>query len=408
MTTLIKNARIVNEGKVFEGDLLLEGDRIARIDKELSPVDNRVKVLDVGGKWVLPGMIDTQVHFREPGLTHKGTISSESASAVLGGITSYVEQPNTVPQAVTLEELEKKYQRASEVSWANYSFNLGATNANLDELKKASKRTIAGIKIFMGSSTGNMLVDDPQALERIFSEVDHQLIAHCEDEGTIRANLDHYLAEVGEAGLTPSYHPLIRSEEACWKSSSAAVALARKTGARFHVYHLSTGKELQLFDKHLPLEQKKITAEACIHHLWFTDADYATKQNFIKWNPAVKNGSRPCGLACRIAGRFHRRDRHRPRTPHVGGKDGHLFQGSVRRTFGAACGGSRFGTGTQRRVVFGTSGGDDVPPSGNFVWRGGSGLPARGLLRGLGGGGSLPTVDGEQEQRRQFVRLVSV
>ena len=259
MTTLIKNARLVNEGKVFEGDLLMEGDRIARIDKELSPVDNRVKVLDVGGKWVLPGMIDTQVHFREPGLTHKGTISSESAAAVLGGITSYVEQPNTVPQAVTLEELEK-----------------------------ASKRTIAGIKIFMGSSTGNMLVDDPQALERIFSEVDHQLIAHCEDEGTIRANLNHYLAEVGEAGLTPAYHPLIRSEEACWKSSSAAVALARKTGARFHVYHLSTGKELQLFDKHLPLEQKKITAEACIHHLWFTDADYATKQNFIKWNPAVK------------------------------------------------------------------------------------------------------------------------
>ncbi|MEY4864729.1 MAG: hypothetical protein RLZZ114_158, partial [Bacteroidota bacterium] len=182
MTTLIKNARLVNEGKVFEGDLLMEGDRIARIDKELSPTDNRVKVLDVGGKWVLPGMIDTQVHFREPGLTHKGTISSESAAAVLGGITSYVEQPNTVPQAVTLEELEKKYQRASEVSWANYSFNLGATNANLDELKKASKRTIAGIKIFMGSSTGNMLVDDPQALERIFSEVDHQLIAHCEDE----------------------------------------------------------------------------------------------------------------------------------------------------------------------------------------------------------------------------------
>jgi dihydroorotase len=288
MTTLIKNARLVNEGKVFEGDLLMEGDRIARIDKELSPVDNRVKVLDVGGKWVLPGMIDTQVHFREPGLTHKGTISSESAAAVLGGITSYVEQPNTVPQAVTLEELEKKYQRASEVSWANYSFNLGATNANLDELKKASKRTIAGIKIFMGSSTGNMLVDDPQALERIFSEVDHQLIAHCEDEGTIRANLDRILAEVGEAGLTPAYHPLIRSEEACWKSSSAAVALARKTGARFHVYHLSTGKELQLFDKHLPLEQKKITAEACIHHLWFTDADYATKQNFIKWNPAIK------------------------------------------------------------------------------------------------------------------------
>jgi dihydroorotase len=288
MTTLIKNARVINEGRVFEGDILIEGERIARIEKDLTPNNGQVHVLDVSGQWVLPGMIDTQVHFREPGLTHKGNISTESAAAVLGGITSYVEQPNTVPQAVTLEELEKKYDRAAEVSWANYSFNMGATNANLEELKRTSKRTIPGIKIFMGSSTGNMLVDDPQSLERIFSEVDHQLIAHCEDEATIRANAERFKAEVGEGGLTPDYHPLIRSEEACWKSSSAAVALARKTGARFHVYHLSTGKELVLFDKHLPLEQKKITAEACIHHLWFTDQDYAARKNLIKWNPAVK------------------------------------------------------------------------------------------------------------------------
>ena len=288
MNILLKNARLVNEGSITEGDLLISDDRIARIDKDITPKNSAVRVMDLKGCVLMPGMIDTQVHFREPGLTHKGTIASESWAAVSGGITSYVEQPNTVPQAITLDELEKKYQRASEVSWANYSFNLGATNDNLEECKRASKRTIPGIKIFMGSSTGNMLVDNVHALERIFSEVDHQLIAHCEDESTVRANEEKYRASYGESGLTTAFHPLIRSEEACYLSSSAAVALAKRTGAKFHVYHISTAKELELFDAKTPLAQKRITAEACVHHLWFSDEDYAKKQNLIKWNPAIK------------------------------------------------------------------------------------------------------------------------
>ncbi|HAG48480.1 MAG TPA: dihydroorotase [Cryomorphaceae bacterium] len=285
---LIKNARLINEGIITEGDILLEHGRIARIDSTLTPSDTHVQVIDAAGGYVMPGVIDSQVHFREPGLTHKGDIASESMAAIAGGVTSYIEQPNTVPQAVTVEELEKKYARAAEVSWANYSFNMGATNNNLEELKKISKRDVAGIKIFMGSSTGNMLVDNPETLERIFREVDHQLIAHCEDEATIQRNLQNILAKKGAAYLTAADHPIIRSAEGCYVSSSAAIAMARKTGARFHLYHVSTAQELELLEGDIPLSEKKITAEACVHHLWFSDEDYADKGNLIKWNPAIK------------------------------------------------------------------------------------------------------------------------
>ena len=285
---LIKNARLINEGSIVEKDILLEKGRIARIDTTLTPKDSNVQVIDAAGCYVLPGVIDSQVHFREPGLTHKGDIATESMAAIAGGVTSYIEQPNTIPQATNVEELEKKYLRASEVSWANYSFNMGATNENLEELKKVSKRDVAGIKIFMGSSTGNMLVDNPQTLERIFREVDHQLIAHCEDEATIQANLERLTAEKGRENLTAADHPAIRSAEGCYISSSAAIGLARKTGARFHLYHVSTAMELDLLEGDLQLAEKKITAEACVHHLWFSDEDYAEKGNFIKWNPAIK------------------------------------------------------------------------------------------------------------------------
>ncbi len=288
-TYLIKNARLVNEGRSYEADVLLSGGRIERIDDRISPKNNTVQIIDGGGKLLLPGVIDSQVHFREPGLTHKGDLSTESLAAVAGGVTSYIEQPNTVPAATTLKLLEAKFARAAEVSWANYSFSLGASNSNIDELKRASKRDVAAIKMFLGSSTGDLLVDDPAAVERIFREVDHQLIAHCEDEPTMRANLERLVEERGgREHLTTADHPLIRSEEACYLSSSRAVALARETGAHFHVYHVSTGKELDLFDAEIPLAEKKITAEACVHHLWFSDEDYAELGNRIKWNPAIK------------------------------------------------------------------------------------------------------------------------
>ncbi len=287
-STILKSGTIVNEGKQFVADILIKNGRIEKIASTISNEFNAEEI-DVTGKLILPGCIDDQVHFREPGLTHKGNIQTESRAAVAGGITSYMEQPNTKPAAITIEELEKKYQRASEVSIANYSFNMGATNNNLEELKKVSRRDVAGIKIFMGSSTGNMLVDANETLEGIF-QLDHQLITHCEDEGTIRANLEAAKAKYGE-DIPISMHPVIRSEEACYLSSSAAVDLAKKHGSRLHIFHISTAKELELFDNSIPLEEKKITAEACIHHLWFSDEQYDEKGTYIKWNPAVKKTS---------------------------------------------------------------------------------------------------------------------
>lgn len=286
-TILIKNAKIVNEGTIFEGDVLIENEFIIEIAPQISPKSANCKIVDAEGSYLIPGAIDDQVHFREPGLTHKGTIASESRAAIAGGITSFIEQPNTVPNAITQELLEEKYQIAAETSYANYSFMMGGTNDNLEELLKTNPKNVAGIKLFLGSSTGNMLVDNEESLEKIFSSTKMLIAVHCEDEATIKANLEKYKAEFGNDVPVTAHH-LIRSEEACYISSSKAIALAKKTGARLHVFHLSTAKEMELFTNKIPLEDKMITAEVCVHHLWFTNEDYATKGNFIKWNPAVK------------------------------------------------------------------------------------------------------------------------
>jgi dihydroorotase len=287
---LIKNAKIVNEGVIFEGDVLVENDLIVEVSENISLKSSDCMIIDAAGNYLLPGVIDDQVHFREPGLTHKGDIESESRAAVAGGITSYIEQPNTVPNAVTQEILEEKYKIAAEKSFANYSFMMGATNDNLEEVLKTNPKNVAGIKIFLGSSTGNMLVDNEAVLEKIFSCTSMLIAVHCEDETTIKNNLEKYKEEFGE-DIPVTAHHLIRSEEACYISSSKAVALAKKTGARLHVFHLSTAKEMELFSNKIPLEDKKITAEVCVHHLWFTNDDYATKGNLIKWNPAVKTAN---------------------------------------------------------------------------------------------------------------------
>lgn len=284
---LIKNAKIVNEGVIFEGDVLIEGQIIKEIAESISPKSSDCKIIDAEGNYLIPGAIDDQVHFREPGLTHKGDIASESKAAVAGGITSFIEQPNTVPNAVTQELLEQKYQIAAETSYANYSFMMGGTNDNLEEVLKTNPKNVAGIKLFLGSSTGNMLVDNEEVLEKIFSSTPMLIAVHCEDEGTIKANLEKYKEEYGD-NIPIKFHHLIRSEEACYLSSSKAIELAKKTGARLHIFHVSTAKETELFTNKIPLEEKKITAEVCVHHLWFTDADYEKKGTFIKWNPAVK------------------------------------------------------------------------------------------------------------------------
>ncbi|TDW45884.1 dihydroorotase [Flavobacterium sp. 270] len=287
---LIKNAKIVNEGSIFEGDVLIENDLIVEIADSISLKTSDCIVIDAEGNYLMPGAIDDQVHFREPGLTHKGDIESESRAAVAGGITSFIEQPNTVPNAVTQEILEDKYQIAAVKSYANYSFMMGATNDNLEEVLKTNPKNVAGIKIFLGSSTGNMLVDNEATLEKIFSSTPMLIAVHCEDETTIQENLAKFKAQYGD-DVPVTAHNLIRSAEACYISSSKAVALAKKTGARLHIFHLSTAKEMELFTNKIPLEDKKITAEVCVHHLWFTDEDYKTKGNFIKWNPAVKTAA---------------------------------------------------------------------------------------------------------------------
>ena len=286
-STLIKNAKIVNQGKITEGDILIENDIIKKIDTSISVKSADITVIDVEGNYVLPGMIDDQVHFREPGLTHKANIETESKAALAGGITSFIEMPNTNPQTTTVKKLEEKFAIAANSSHANYSFMFGGTNDNLDEILKIDTKTVAGLKLFLGSSTGNMLVDDPKVIEKIFSSTDMVISVHCEDEATIQKNLAKYKAEYGD-DIPMEMHPIIRSEEACYLSSSRAIELAKKTGARLHVFHLSTGKETQLFSNKIPLKDKKITAEVCIHHLWFSDKDYAKKGSHIKWNPAVK------------------------------------------------------------------------------------------------------------------------
>jgi dihydroorotase len=283
---LIKSATIVNENKQFTADLLIKDGFIERIDGQIDVKADQE--INAEGLYILPGCIDDQVHFREPGLTHKGEIYTESRAAVAGGITSFMEMPNTVPNTLTQELLENKYQIASQKSLANYSFFMGASNDNLEEVLKTDTSKVCGIKVFMGSSTGNMLVDNPTTLEHLFAESPMLIATHCEDEATIKANLEHYKQLVGEQNLTIKFHPKIRSEEACYLSSSMAVELAKKHNTRLHILHISTEKETHLFSNAIPLGEKRITAEACIHHMWFSDKDYETKGNLIKWNPAVK------------------------------------------------------------------------------------------------------------------------
>lgn len=286
-SVLIKNAKIVNEGTIFEGDVLIENEFIVEIAETISAKSSATKIINAEGNYLIPGAIDDQVHFREPGLTHKGNIASESRAAVAGGITSFIEMPNTNPQSTTIELLEEKFKIASENSVANYSFMFGGTNDNLEEILKVNPKTVAGLKLFLGSSTGNMLVDNEEVLEKIFSSTPLLISVHCEDEETIKNNLAKYKEEYGD-DIPMKFHHLIRSEEACYISSSKAIELAKKTGARLHVFHLSTAKEMKLFTNKIPLEEKKITAEVCIHHLWFTNEDYDKKGSLIKWNPAVK------------------------------------------------------------------------------------------------------------------------
>ena len=293
-TYLIKNANIVNENNVFKGDVLIENEIIKQIAAAIEAPEN-AEIINAEGKYLIPGMIDDQVHFREPGLTHKANIATESKAAIAGGITSFIEMPNTVPQATTQTLLEDKFEIASNTSYANYSFMFGGTNDNLEELLKTDPKNVAGIKLFLGSSTGNMLVDNQEVLEKIFSSTKLLISVHCEDEATIRANTAAYKEKYGD-DIPVKYHPIIRSEEACYLSSSKAIELAKKTGARLHVFHLSTEKETHLFRNDIPLEEKQITAEVCVHHLWFTDKDYEAKGTHIKWNPAVKTQKDKDGL----------------------------------------------------------------------------------------------------------------
>ncbi len=287
-TLLIKNGTIVNEGKVFKADIFIENEIISKIDTQITVAAD--KVIDASGLHIFPGVIDDQVHFREPGLTHKGNIATESKAAIAGGVTSFIEQPNTVPNAVTQEILEEKYQIAANTSYANYSFMMGGTNDNLEEVLKTNPRNVAGIKLFLGSSTGNMLVDNEEVLEKIFSSTKMLIAVHCEDEQTIRENLEKAKEQFGY-DIPVTQHPVIRNAEACYKSSSKAIELAKKTGARLHIFHISTGIETDLFRNDIPLEEKMITAEVCVHHLYFSDEDYKTRGNFIKWNPAVKSAT---------------------------------------------------------------------------------------------------------------------
>lgn len=288
MLTLIKNAHLVNEGRVYKSDVLIENKTIKQIDAEINI--NVERVIDAKGLHLLPGVIDDQVHFREPGLTHKANIYTESKAAIAGGITSFMEMPNTKPLALTQELLEEKYKIAAETSIANYSFFMGASNDNLEEVLKTDPKTVAAIKIFMGSSTGDMLVDKKDVLEEIFTKSTMLIAVHCEDEQTIQENTIAAKKEFGEE-VPISEHPNIRSAVACYKSSSMAVKLAKKHNTRLHVFHISTEKEIALFDNSIPLKDKKITAEVCIHHLWFDESKYAEKGTLIKWNPAVKKES---------------------------------------------------------------------------------------------------------------------
>ena len=283
---LITGANIVNEGKITRMDIFVKDGFIYNMGKDRSEFEADL-IINAEGKYIFPGLIDDQVHFREPGLTHKADIYTESKAAVAGGVTSFMEMPNTVPQTITLELLEEKYKIGAEKSLANYSFYFGATNDNIEEILKVDPENVCGLKVFQGSSTGNMLVDNPESLERIFAECKLLIATHSENDNIIKANLEKYKEEFGE-DIPVKYHPKIRTAEACYDASKKVVDLARKYGTKLHVLHISTAKEVELFDNRLPLQEKRITAEACIHHLWFSEEDYEEKGNFIKWNPAIK------------------------------------------------------------------------------------------------------------------------
>jgi len=283
---LIRDANIVNEGKIMRGDAYIKEGLIFAIGGDLSGHEADIEI-DAKGKHLLPGLIDDQVHFREPGLTHKAEIYTESKAAVAGGITSFMEMPNTVPQTTDLELLEKKYDLAANKSLANYSFYLGATNDNIETIKKVNPQTVCGVKVFQGSSTGNMLVDNPDSLEKIFRYCPILIATHSENDDIIKANLEKYKKEYGD-DIPVRFHPKIRTEEACFDASKRVVDMARMYGSKLHVLHISTAKEVMIFDNRLPLEEKRITAEACVHHLWFAEEDYEERGNFIKWNPAIK------------------------------------------------------------------------------------------------------------------------
>lgn len=302
-SVLIKNAFLINEGKGQTASVLIEGELIKKIwygDLPSIVEKEFTNVIDAAGKYLIPGVIDDQVHFREPGLTHKADIASESKAAVAGGVTSYMDMPNTNPQTVTAEALDWKHEKAAETSYANYGFFIGANNSNIDEIKTLDPAKVCGVKVFMGSSTGNMLVDDKEMLERIFSELPYLIATHCEKEEIIKANILKYKAQYGE-DLPVKYHPLIRSEEACYASSAEAVELASRLGARLHLFHISTKKELSLLEDK-PLLDKKITGEVCVHHLWFNEQDYETYGNRIKWNPAIKTETDRAALMEAVSG----------------------------------------------------------------------------------------------------------
>lgn len=284
---LIRNAKIVNENSIENGEIFVEDDTIVEIAKRISPKSQDVEIIDAEGKYLFPGVIDNHVHFREPGLTHKEDIASGSRAAVAGGITSFMDMPNTLPQTTTIEKLEEKFKRAKESSYANYSFIFGGANNNLEEIKQLDPEKIPAVKLFLGCSTGNMLVDDEETLDAIFKESPVLICTHCEDQDTIQNNLKKYKEEFGD-DIPMEYHPKIRSEEACYISTEQTVERAKKTGARLHVLHLSTAKELKLFSNKKELKEKKITGEVCVHHLWFNEHDYKKKGTHIKWNPAIK------------------------------------------------------------------------------------------------------------------------
>ena len=286
---LISKAFVVNEGKVCVKDLLIKGKRIEKIENHISE-PNVKETINAEGLYLFPGMIDDQVHFREPGLTHKATINSESIAAIAGGVTSYIEMPNTIPQTITVSEFDKKRLVASKTSAANYSFMFGVTNDNYSEIQKLNKNNLPGLKMFLGSSTGQMLVDDYEIINKIFRNIDLVISVHCEDEKIINKNLERAKNKYG-SNIPVFEHPNIRSEIACYTSSSNIINLAKKSGTRLHVFHISTEKEISLFDNKTPLDKKKITSEACVHHMWFTDKDYKSKGSFIKWNPAIKKES---------------------------------------------------------------------------------------------------------------------